>query len=382
MNPMQLDYFGVAGPPQSPELLLRTMAERLWPLHASDYSLSSYGSSVRAEALEALDALCTPSDRGCTLDQAQADEQVQRVLETLGQLVIALKAARMAGDEKPLHRLLLPSEEEWTILKAASPILPRTTLAGILLLKPMWLRPLDGFRGDPTTKDDSGDWPALLRHLFVEDTAIHSVPGCLLKAERWHEGFLYRSPAPFYRWPLWLLAFGRGLGLRALGIAVAFHPGLFEGWWVSTGFVRAFQRGGSGSPSQETLRAEVKRQGGDEALCHALLSCDWTFLDPTDIASENKVLRMEDGKPLLDAEHLFFQDTVGWWLQEVQPRQPTVEMTTEETRRLMSWGHHQWLYSRHSAAPFDWSGVSLEEALKKASAFASADASPTPSSAS
>ncbi|HBJ86163.1 MAG TPA: hypothetical protein DDZ88_20315 [Verrucomicrobiales bacterium] len=379
---MHLDYFDLAGPPQSPELLLGAMAERLWPLPTSDYSLSSYGSSVRAEALEALDALCTPGDRGCTLDQAQADEQVQRVLETLGQSVMALKAARMDGDEGPLHRLLLPSPEEWAILKAASPLLPRTTLAGILLLKPMWLRPLDGFRGDSTTKDASGDWPALLRHLLVEDAAIHSVPGCLLRADRWQEGFLYRSPAPFYRWPLWLLAFGRGLDLRALGIALAFHPGLFEGWWVSAGFVSAFQSGGDGSPAQETLRAEIKRQGGGEALYRALLSCDWTFLDPTDITMESSLLRMENGKPQLDGERLFFQNTVKWWLREAQPRRPEVEMATEETRRLMSWGHHQWLHSRHSAVPFDWSGVSLEEALKKASAFASADASPAPSSAS
>ena len=210
---------------------------------------------------------------------------------------------------------------------------------------------------------EGGDWPALLGHLFVNDAARRVVPGCLLRADRWHEPFLYRHPAPFYRWPLWLLACGRSMDLRALGIALAFHPGLFEGWWVCDAFVRAFQDGGSGSPAEETLRAEVRRQGGGEALCRALLSCDWTFLDTTEITLESGLLRMESGVPQLDGERFFFQNTVAWWLRVVQPLRPEVEMPSEQSQCLMSWGYHQWMRTRNSAAPFDWRGISLNDAM-------------------
>lgn len=378
---MHLDFFDLAGPPQRPELLLRAMAERLWPIASWDYSCQSYAGSVRVETLAAMDALCPSADHGCSLEEAQADDRVRRVLHALEGVIAALKTARMDGDVGPLHLFLLPSVAEWAVLTTARPILPCASLAGLLLLRPLWLRPLREFQPsqESGSVDDGGDWPGLLGHLFVDDVAQRIVPGCLLRADRWQEGFLYRSPAPFYRWPLWLLAFGLGLDLRALGIALAFHSGLFEGWWVSAGFVSAFQSGGDGSPAQETLRAEIKRQGGGEALYRALLSCDWTFLDPTDITMESSLLRMENGKPQLDGERLFFQNTVKWWLREVQPRRPEVEMATEETRRLMSWGHHQWLHTRHSATPFDWNGVTLEAAMEATAIFAAAAAISLPS---
>lgn len=225
------------------------------------------------------------------------------------------------------------SERELALLAQQLGSVDPTALAGLLLFRPFWLRPLERWSG--------GSLAALVEYLLV----AYPVPRFLLKA--WQVPLDVES-LRFRAWSLVLAQGGSLVRLSELGEAG--DPQLWAR--VPSRLAHALARvPDSLSVRHGVMLAEILRLGGSEREFELLRR------DPSYV--------LDFGGPLEPDELAFWRGTVAWLIR----RRDEVEHERDASLALLAWARHEQTERARRGQSFEWRGRTWASARRDALAY-------------
>lgn len=244
----------------------------------------------------------------------------------IGRGVGPIRDAGWARDEALLSSLA----ERLHGVRAAS-------LAALLLMRPLWVRPLEHWQGRSLD--------SLVEHLLV----AYAAPRFLLRA--WSEPVDVES----LRWMAWLIVLGQGGSLPRMSELA--HASDGESWArVPSKLAAALARVPDSLPPREgILLAEILRLGGSEREFE-LLRRDPSFV-------------LDFAGPIDASELEFWRGTVSWLVR----RREDVD---DSTPAILAWARHEQTERVRMGRGFEWRGRTWASARRDALAYQATFARP------